>query len=1038
MGNCKVERAKLSPGFLPMGMKEYGGIIYIASYNPDTQECEIGSFPSPERDITGSNKIERQTGLQDGIFVDEEYSIPTTKGSDGFTPDLVSSKIQKLNEESILMLNPGDKFITTYEVKATDPSGGQEVVTKANFFDFFNDDTDKKLFNISFYRIDSGNNIVKILNSEVKTIQYREAIEEDEYVYYTQSSSGSIAVGIELNTLPYFSAAVRETSKLRDVNKTIKIEAVGESDSSVNFKGIRVDLTKNNLEKKSFHVENQKILDKVAVNVEDFSQDDEVSCEITPYCDYGYLSNLSQLFNLKMGKGISGDQINNIFKWKTLLSNNRIEIDFDFLLETENAFKMFVEFYDPWSNVSTVRNIPSPSIYGPMRLVMNLDTNEKTKIFDPYPASGAINPANQKGGIPFSKLIVSESEIMIPTLIDPTKSENRLLVRSDNALRKNHFYIVRICGYEEEVNDSGTITRIYHDAYRALYTNEAYNKLYDEQASLSPDSTFFRPIFSDEPYPLESMKYVLEKEGNSKLNFAISEVDAIPTPEQLPQTMIANGKYYPFSIETAPTGDDIVLNTKYIGEQDYSVKLLKPDVFTYGELKPNLLRVKTSDQDIVIPKANIQDQPQLNTAEDIGMNTTATLNIPDLNGVANRYNLKLSVNTDRPVYGRFRKLNVQGKLTRVQLSKLYHGDATTNHTVSNCENRAVPGSFYLYRKQQGKTGGDSRICNWTKEGIDLCLAPNYGDPTSSDFVIASVGKGQKDSTTKLATSHLKATGKHIFSVAVPTRIDNMADNASFLLIRQETDGTMVAFDISKGNNGNYMSTSDVYNFLEYFYYWVKDETISSQRYYVINNNLGYYSINDTTSISNVKIDILSGWEDVSAKTYTFNAYFKALDGDAEFNTGNVNTLIDSAKARGIGHNVVEGAENIKDANRFIPFVLPTDNIEDSTFTLQLSDELIGLTADPDVFDFLSKSEEAFNNFKIPDEDLSIKHIETSVIGQNYQDFCKYLKYDPTQNSLVIDWTASSYIALTAVNYDSKTTTSKFVDKFQNYVIRRGL
>ena len=43
-GNQKMA---LSKGFIPVGMKSYGGVVYIASYRPDTEECEIGSFPAP-------------------------------------------------------------------------------------------------------------------------------------------------------------------------------------------------------------------------------------------------------------------------------------------------------------------------------------------------------------------------------------------------------------------------------------------------------------------------------------------------------------------------------------------------------------------------------------------------------------------------------------------------------------------------------------------------------------------------------------------------------------------------------------------------------------------------------------------------------------------------------------------------------------------------------------------------------------------------------------------------------------------------------
>lgn len=38
---------KLSEGFIPIGIKEYHGVIYIVSYNPKTKYGEIGSYPSP-------------------------------------------------------------------------------------------------------------------------------------------------------------------------------------------------------------------------------------------------------------------------------------------------------------------------------------------------------------------------------------------------------------------------------------------------------------------------------------------------------------------------------------------------------------------------------------------------------------------------------------------------------------------------------------------------------------------------------------------------------------------------------------------------------------------------------------------------------------------------------------------------------------------------------------------------------------------------------------------------------------------------------
>lgn len=52
LGNGRVESAYLPEGFVPLGTTSFGGIIYIVSYNPLEDVCQIGSFPSPERNFT--------------------------------------------------------------------------------------------------------------------------------------------------------------------------------------------------------------------------------------------------------------------------------------------------------------------------------------------------------------------------------------------------------------------------------------------------------------------------------------------------------------------------------------------------------------------------------------------------------------------------------------------------------------------------------------------------------------------------------------------------------------------------------------------------------------------------------------------------------------------------------------------------------------------------------------------------------------------------------------------------------------------------
>ena len=98
MGNGRVETAYLPKGYVPLGTTELGGIIYIVSYNPFNKKCQIGSFPSPERNIS-SDKI--NDNIQTLSNNDFNYN-----GSIG---SLVYYIKKELNQE--LVFNPGDKFI---------------------------------------------------------------------------------------------------------------------------------------------------------------------------------------------------------------------------------------------------------------------------------------------------------------------------------------------------------------------------------------------------------------------------------------------------------------------------------------------------------------------------------------------------------------------------------------------------------------------------------------------------------------------------------------------------------------------------------------------------------------------------------------------------------------------------------------------------------------------------------------------------------------------------------------------------------------
>ena len=102
MGNGRVETAFLPEGYVPLGTTELGGIIYIVSYNPLNKKCQIGSFPSPERNISTDKISDLNQTLNNTDF---KYDAQT--GAQ--TGALVYYLKKELNEG--LTFNPGDKFI---------------------------------------------------------------------------------------------------------------------------------------------------------------------------------------------------------------------------------------------------------------------------------------------------------------------------------------------------------------------------------------------------------------------------------------------------------------------------------------------------------------------------------------------------------------------------------------------------------------------------------------------------------------------------------------------------------------------------------------------------------------------------------------------------------------------------------------------------------------------------------------------------------------------------------------------------------------
>ena len=110
MGNRRVDNAFLPAGYEPVGIKEYGGIIYIAAYNPITNKSQIGSFPSPERKISPDDIKDNLKGSFDFSSFESSKNINAVRGVNFLKSDTVLVPLTK--EET---LHAGDKFVVYSE-----------------------------------------------------------------------------------------------------------------------------------------------------------------------------------------------------------------------------------------------------------------------------------------------------------------------------------------------------------------------------------------------------------------------------------------------------------------------------------------------------------------------------------------------------------------------------------------------------------------------------------------------------------------------------------------------------------------------------------------------------------------------------------------------------------------------------------------------------------------------------------------------------------------------------------------------------------
>lgn len=113
MGNYKLPLASLGSDFIPVGIREYGNIIYIISYNPIKDLCQIGSYPSPQRIFISENDSDgKETNIEIlptfeynyKLYTEFEKSLKTWIYSNDDNYKLYSGDLFHLYNENIAQL----------------------------------------------------------------------------------------------------------------------------------------------------------------------------------------------------------------------------------------------------------------------------------------------------------------------------------------------------------------------------------------------------------------------------------------------------------------------------------------------------------------------------------------------------------------------------------------------------------------------------------------------------------------------------------------------------------------------------------------------------------------------------------------------------------------------------------------------------------------------------------------------------------------------------------------------------------------------
>lgn len=156
------EMVKLKEGYIPIGMKEFGDVIYIVSHNPIDNNTEIGSFPGPDLNISAIPETEigsQLFGIQEISDIHVLFNLSSLQVGDliSFTLDVIGPNYISTSTQKKL-----------YKPKFTNLSNNTDI-TKNIQFDW---NSNNKVQYFRYPNIENGNIGLSFELEELPTIKY--------------------------------------------------------------------------------------------------------------------------------------------------------------------------------------------------------------------------------------------------------------------------------------------------------------------------------------------------------------------------------------------------------------------------------------------------------------------------------------------------------------------------------------------------------------------------------------------------------------------------------------------------------------------------------------------------------------------------------------------------------------------------------------------------------------------------------------------------------------------------------------------------